>query len=195
VLNSTLSTFLGVVLTPLWVSLMAQGGGHHMDFAHTMANIAQLLLLPFVAGQVLRPWAGAWFARIKAVTGVIDRLIILMLVWTTFSDSVAGGLWTRNGPAVLGVALVGAAMFLLPMLTFSRWAARRLGFDTEDEITAVMCGSKKSMASGVPMAKLLFGSHAALGLVVLPLLIYHQMQLFVCTWLARRYARRLPASS
>ncbi len=194
VLNATLSTFLGVVLTPLWVGLMAQGSGHHMDFAHTMTKIAQLLLLPFLVGQALRPRVGGWFTRIRPVTSVADRLIIVMLVWTTFSDSVAGGLWSRNGPAVLGMALVGVAMFLLPMLTFSRWAARRLGLGIEDEITAVMCGSKKSMASGVPMAKLLFGSHAALGLVVLPLLFYHQMQLFVCTWLARRYARRPTAS-
>lgn len=190
ILNATLSTFLGVVLTPLWVGVMAQGSGRPIEFEHTMLKIAQLLLLPFLCGQLLRPWAGPWFVRVKPLTNVLDRGIILMLVWSTFSDSVTDGLWTKHGPGVLFLTLAGAAAFLFPMLAFSRWAARCLRFPVEDEITTVMCGSKKSMASGVPMAKLLFGAQAPLGLVVLPLMFYHQLQLFVCTMVAKRYARR-----
>lgn len=175
VLNASLSTLLGVFMTPL---------------PDSMLNIAQLLLLPFAAGQVLRRWWGAWFAKVKPYTSIFDRAVILLLVWSSFSDSVADGLWTRHGAELLLITLAGAALFLFPMLWFTRRVARAMGFVVEDEIVAVFCGSKKTLASGVPMAKLLFGGSASLGVIVLPIMFYHQLQLFVCSVLARRYANR-----
>lgn len=190
VLNATLSTLLGVFMTPLLVSWMAGASAHPIDLGHTMLNISQLLLLPFVAGQILRRWVGAWFAKIKPYTSIFDRAVILMLVWSSFSDSVADGLWTRHGAELILITMAGAAVFLFPMLWFTKRVADALGFDVEDEIVAVFCGSKKTLASGVPMAKLLFGGSASLGVIVLPIMFYHQLQLFVCSVLARRYAAR-----
>jgi sodium/bile acid cotransporter 7 len=189
VLNATLSTLLGVFLTPLLVSLVmgAQGG---LDAGATMLKVAQMLLLPFVVGHLLRPWLADWFARAKPFTSVFDRLVIVLMVWAAFSDSVADGLWTRHGPLLLAQAVVGSLVFLFPMLWFTRWVARRLRFSVEDEIVAVFCGSKKTLASGMPMAKLLFGGSAAMGVLVLPIMVYHQIQLFVCAVMARRYAAR-----
>ncbi len=189
VLNATLSTLLGVFLTPLLVSLV-MGGGDAFDVGPTMWKVAQMLLLPFVMGQLLRPVLGAWFARIKPVTTIFDRGVIVLLVWSAFSDSVADGLWSRHGAALLWQATVGAVLFLVPMLVFTRWAARRLKFDVADEIVAVFCGSKKTLASGMPMAKLLFGGQAAMGVLILPIMLYHQIQLLVCAVMARRYASR-----
>ena len=161
-----------------------------------LEQIGFITMAFLIPASFIRAFGGWLSDRLGARQVMYGVLAVSVACATLLALPLHPGVWSFTAVLfVLGVALVGAAMFLLPMLTFSRWAARRLGFDTEDEITAVMCGSKKSMASGVPMAKLLFGSHATLGLVVLPLLIYHQMQLFVCTWLARRYARRLPASS
>ncbi len=74
-------------------------------------------------------------------------------------------------------------------LAITAWAGRAFGFDKADQITIVFCGSKKSLASGIPMAKVLFASHAV-GAIVLPLMLFHQMQLMVCAVLAQRYARR-----
>ena len=190
VLNATLSTLLGVFITPLLVSLVMSGPGHELDVGHTMLKVAQQLLLPFVIGHLLRPWLSAWFTRIKPITTVFDRGVIVLLVWSAFSDSVADGLWTRHGPWLLAQAIVGAAVFLMPMLWVTRRAARALGFDVEDEIVAVFCGSKKTLASGMPMAKLLFGGNAAMGVLILPIMLYHQLQLFVCAVMARRYAAR-----
>ncbi len=89
---------------------------------------------------------------------------------------------------------MGSALFLFPMLWFTRRVARALGFSVEDEIVAVFCGSKKTLASGMPMAKLLFGGSAAMGVLVLPIMLYHQLQLFVCAVMARRYAARAGAA-
>jgi sodium/bile acid cotransporter 7 len=190
IFNATLSTLLGIFLTPLLINLVIGHGGGGLPLGQTMLNVATLLLLPFVAGQVLRPLLGAWFARWKPWTSYVDRGVILLLVLNSFSDSVHDGLWSRHGASLIVYTLAGAALILAIVLWLSHFAARRCGFNTEDEITTVFCGSKKTLASGVPMAKLLFGAHPALGVIVLPIMFYHQLQLFTCSVLAQRYARR-----
>ncbi|MBS1156887.1 MAG: Bile acid:sodium symporter [Proteobacteria bacterium] len=190
IFNATLSTLLGIFLTPLLISLVASHSGGGLALGDAMLNIAKLLLLPFVLGQLLRPFFGTWFARWKPWTSVFDRAVILLLVLVSFSDSVAAGLWQRHGLGLILLTIAGAALFLVTVLLLTRLAARRLGLNVEDEIVAVFCGSKKTLASGVPMAKLLFGAHPALGVIVLPIMFYHQLQLFVCAILARRYATR-----
>lgn len=190
VLNATLSVLLGVWLTPLLVSLLMSSTGQAMALGDTMLKVASMLLLPLVLGQVLRPWVGQAFARIKPFTTAFDRGVIVMLVWVAFSDSVADGLWSRHGPWLLFQAFLGACLFLGPLLAFTTWVARRMRFPIEDEIVAVFCGSKKTLASGMPMAKLLFAGQPAMGVLVLPIMVYHQLQMFACAWLARRYAQR-----
>lgn len=191
VLNATLSTLLGVFITPFLVSLVMSGQGHDLQMGETMLKVAQMLLLPFVLGHLMRPWLGAFFASIKRYTTVFDRGVIVLMVWAAFSDAVADGLWTKHGPVLLIQAFVGAALFLFPMLWFTRKVAQTLGFDLKDEIVALFCGSKKTLASGMPMAKLLFGGSASMGVLILPIMIYHQLQLFVCAVLARRYAEQV----
>ncbi|MDR3413548.1 MAG: bile acid:sodium symporter [Formivibrio sp.] len=190
IFNATLSGLLGIVLTPLLVAAFAGGEGHSLPLLDTVLGIAKLLLLPLVIGQLLRPLLHQWHNRNKRYTNRVDRWVILMLVYTAFSDSVASGLWRNNGIGTLALTFVGAALILVLVLALSTWLARRLGFTVEDEIAAVFCGSKKTMASGVPMAKLLFGANPSLGLILLPIMLYHQLQLFVCSILANRYAKR-----
>jgi len=190
IVNATLSTLIGVVATPVLVSLLIGPAAGSMPLGATIAAIATMLLLPFALGQALRPWLGAWFAKRKAWTNVIDRGVILLLVWVAFSDSVADGLWRDHGLSLLGLTLIVTASLLAFVLWLSRTVSRRLGFSVADEITTVFCGSKKTLASGVPMAGVLFAGHPALGVIVLPLMFYHQLQLLVCSVLAQRYARR-----
>lgn len=190
IFNATLSSILGVVLTPLLVAAFAGGGGPWLSFAESVLSIARLLLLPLALGQLLRPLLQQWHERYRRYTNLLDRWVILMLVYSAFCDSVASGLWRDNGIGMLALAFFGAGLILLVVLALSTWLVRRLAFPVEDEIAAVFCGSKKTMASGVPMAKLLFGAHPSLGLILLPIMLYHQLQLFVCSILASRYAQR-----
>lgn len=191
IFNASLSGLIGIVMTPLLVSLMADTQGMaELPLLDTILGIARMLLLPLVVGQLLRPLLFRWFNRYKAITNKIDKLVILLLVYAAFCDSVAAGLWQNNGVEIIGITLLGAALLLCIVLTVSTFLARRLGFNKEDEITIVFCGSKKTLASGVPMATLLFGALPSLGLIVLPIMFYHQLQLFVCSILAERYARR-----
>ncbi|MBO9328184.1 bile acid:sodium symporter [Achromobacter sp. HZ01] len=185
---ATASNLLGTVLTPLLVALLLhrQGGGHGLADA---GRILLQLLVPFAAGSLLRPWIGAWAQRNNSKLAKVDRSSILLAVYTAFSEAVAQGIW-HTFPAIDMAAMVLVnAVLLGSVLLITTWGARRLGLSKENEITLVFCGSKKSLASGIPLATVLFGT-AQMGVVVLPLMIFHQMQLMVCAVLARRYAER-----
>ena len=157
-----------------------------------MLTITEQLLLPFLAGQLLRPWIGAWVDRHKPMLKIVDQGSILLVVYTAFSESVNEGLWHQLSLESLVALGVLSCVLLAIALGLATFLSRRLGFAREDEITIVFCGSKKSLASGVPMAKVLFAP-GALGMVILPLMLFHQIQLMVCAWLAQRWASQAPA--
>ena len=184
--SASFSNMIGVILTPLLASLVFRG--HHGLSAGSLEDIGLQILLPFVLGQAARPLIGSWLERHHLVTNIFDRGSILVIVYSAFSEGSAAGIWHLVSPASLcAVLALDCAMLGLVILTTS-FASRRLGFSTEEEIAIVFCGSKKSMASGLPMANILFPGQV--GLIVLPLMIFHQVQLFVCATLARRYAAR-----
>ncbi len=189
VFNATLSSLIGMVITPLLVNLWMHTSGHGGSLFDQFLKIAQQLFLPLLLGQVARRWIAGWMARHKRLTTVSDRLVILLIVFNAFSDSARAGLWSQYGWVTLLQTLLLSALLLGCALSLTRFAARRIGFAVEDEIAGVFCGSKKSLAVGVPMAKLLLGD-VPLGLIVLPLMFYHQLQLLVCTLMAKRYAAR-----
>jgi sodium/bile acid cotransporter 7 len=187
--SASFSNLIGIVLTPALVTvfLVTQTGGGVSLVA--VRDIVLQLLVPFVAGQLLRKWIGGFIARHKQVLGYVDRGSILLVVYSAFSEGVVAGIWGRlTIPSLLLLFLTNAAI-LGTVIGSTMWTARRLGFSTEDQIAIVFCGSKKSLASGLPLASVLLPAAAA-GLMVVPLMLFHQMQLMVCAWLARRYAFR-----
>ncbi|TFW31542.1 bile acid:sodium symporter family protein [Massilia horti] len=190
VCSASASNFLGIFITPVLVGLFiargAAAGGSSLD---SVLAIVEELLVPFLAGQFLRPWIGGWVDRNKPMLKFVDQGSILLVVYTAFSASVTEGLWRQLSlPTLIGL-LVFACVLLALALGLSALVSRRLGFSREDEITIIFCGSKKSLASGVPMAKVLFAS-TSLGMIILPLMLFHQIQLMVCAVLAQRWARR-----
>ena len=188
VCSASASSLIGIFLTPVLVSLLLAQHGVGASLDAVRAIVLQLLL-PFVAGQVARRWIGGWIERHKALLGSVDRSSILLVVYTAFSEAVIEGLWQQLPLRAFAGLFVVCAVLLALALVITTVAARRLGFDKADEITIVFCGSKKSLASGIPMARVLFASHAV-GAVVLPLMLFHQMQLMVCAVLAQRYGAR-----
>jgi sodium/bile acid cotransporter 7 len=187
--SASASTLIGVFLTPVLVNSAVAPGGNAVSSFDSITRILLQLMLPFVIGHLLRPWIGAWVKRRSSVLKFVDQGSILLVVYTAFSAAVINGLWKQVSTADLGGLIVICAIMLALVLTVSTWLARKLGFDTPDVITVAFCGSQKSLASGVPMAKILFASQAV-GAIVLPLMLFHQLQLMVCALLARRYAAR-----
>ena len=187
--SASASTMLGVFITPLLVNLIVVPHGAAGASFDAIGRILLQLMVPFMAGHLLRPWIGGWIKRRASVLTLVDRGSILLVVYTAFSAAVIEGLWKQVPMSALAGLLLVCAVLLALALCVTTWASRALGFDKADEITIVFCGSKKSLASGIPMAKVLFASHAV-GAIVLPLMLFHQMQLMVCAVLAQRYARR-----
>ncbi|MEV7542631.1 bile acid:sodium symporter family protein [Streptomyces sp. NPDC089915] len=179
------SSLAGVVLTPLLAGALLGGAGGGFS-ADSLLKIVVQLLLPFLLGQLLRRWVGSFLTRHKKVLGYVDRGSILLVVYAAFSAGMAAGVWHRISLPRLGVLMAVEAVLLAVMLLVTWYGSARLGFGREDRIAIQFAGSKKSLAAGLPMATVLFGAQASLA--VLPLMLFHQMQLMVCAVLARRRA-------
>ncbi|MFB7172359.1 bile acid:sodium symporter family protein [Streptomyces sp. NPDC056254] len=179
------SSLAGIVLTPLLAAALLSGhtGGFSPD---SLLRITLQLLLPFLLGQTLRRWVDGFLTRHRKTLGYVDRGSILLVVYTAFSAGMAAGIWQQVSPLRLGALMLVEAVLLAVMLLVTWYGAARLGFGREDRIAIQFAGSKKSLAAGLPMAGVLFGAQA--GLAVLPLMLFHQMQLMVCAVLARRRA-------
>ncbi|MEE9098857.1 bile acid:sodium symporter family protein [Pseudomonas nitroreducens] len=192
--SASASSLLGVFVTPLLVQLLLGTQGETgMSTLDAIGKITLQLLVPFMAGQLLRPWIGAWVDRHKPVLRYVDQGSILLVVYTAFSAAVIQGLWHQIPlPALAGLTVACCALLALVLIA-TNLLGRYLGFSVEDRITIVFCGSKKSLATGVPMASVLFAS-SSVGVILLPLMLFHQIQLMVCAVLAQRYSQRQEAT-
>lgn len=190
VCSASLSNLLGVFLTPLLVSLLLVTHSDVGSPLDSVGKIALQLFAPFVLGHLLRPWIGSWVTRWHRLLSFTDRGTVLLIVYVAFSASVVEGLWSHVPSAALGGLFAVTILILMLALWLTTWLSRRLGFNREDEIAIVFCGSKKSLASGVPIANILFAGNPALGMILLPVMLFHQIQLMACAVLAQRYARR-----
>lgn len=184
------SSLIGIFVTPALVSLVVTGevAAARSPWA-TIGDIVLQLLVPFVAGQLSRRWIARRLERHRQVLRFVDQGSILLVVYMAFSEAVNEGLWHRVPLSALGALVVVDAVLLGAALAVTAWVGKRLHFDRADRITIIFCGSKKSLASGVPMAKVIFSAHMV-GAVVLPLMLFHQIQLMVCAALAQRWGAR-----
>ena len=180
------SSLLGVFVTPLLVGLLM--GSTSVGFSgQAVVDLCIQLLLPFALGQALRFKLAPALNKHKSLIGYMDRLSILFIVYVSFSHGTVTGLWSPLNPGLFLILCLACAVILALALLLTNRAALWLGFDRADRIAIVFCGSKKSLASGVPMANIIFPAAIASG-IILPLMIFHQMQLMVCAYIARHWA-------
>lgn len=195
VFNATLSGLLGMIITPAMISFVSAAGPTNFSVIDAMKDIALTLLAPFAAGQIVRPLIGKLLATHKWFLSRLDRSVILLIVFSSFATSTAGGVWSQFTFVQFAVTVCFVIAFLALALTFTTFAARKLGLSREDEVSTVFCGSTKSLANGAPIAQILFVGSPSMGLIMLPLMLYHQLQLIVCAVLAQRYARAAEAEA
>lgn len=189
--SASASNLIGMFLTPMLVGLLitSQANQQGVSQLDAIINIVSMLFLPFVLGQLFRTKVFPYIKRYPVLVKVVDQGSILLVVYAAFSEAVIEGIWHQVSLSVLAI-LVGLCCLLLAiMMLLLTYGSRAMGFNKEDEITIVFCGSKKTLASGVPMAKILFAAHP-MGMLVLPIMLFHQIQLMVCGILAARYAAR-----
>lgn len=190
VFNATLSSLVGIFITPFWVAFVLKAQGEVLPLTGVITDLLLWLVLPLALGQLSRPWLAAFVHRHKKMIHVVDRGVILLIVYTSFCDSVVSGVWSGKGWDVLVLTVtVSAALFFVVLFAVNA-VCRGLKFSEEDRIAGVFCGSKKSLAAGVPMAQILFAGNPGLSLILLPLIVYHAFQLIICAWLAKRWGER-----
>lgn len=188
------SNILGIFLSPLLAGWLLHTAGVQLSFG-VFRDIVLQLLAPFLLGQLLRPWIGAWIQRHKQILGYADRGSILLIIYVAFSKGMVDHIWRPIGIGDLIVLFALLAVLLALALWITVLASRRiLRLEVEDEIVLQFCGSKKSLASGLPIASVIFAG-PQLGVILLPLMLFHQLQLVVCAILARRYAARAESRS
>jgi sodium/bile acid cotransporter 7 len=186
--SASASSVIGIFLTPVLVSLLLSS---HIGSGSAWITIGEILLqlfVPFVGGQLLRPWIGGWLERNGKIVGIVDQGSILLIVYSAFSAAVAEGLWHKVPPSALAGLLAADSVVLAAALVVTGIISKWLGFERADRVTIIFCGSKKSLSQGITMAKIIFSSHAV-GPAVLPLMLFHQIQLMVCATLAQRWGR------
>lgn len=191
--SASASSVIGIFFTPVVVSLVLSS---HVGSGSAWITVGEILLqlfVPFVFGQLVRPWIGGWLDRNESLVGMIDQGSILLIVYSAFSAAVDKGLWHEVAPSALAGLLFADGVLLAAALITTGLISKWLGFERADRVTIIFCGSKKSLSQGITMAKVIFASHAV-GPAVLPLMLFHQIQLMVCAALAQRWGRRAEQS-
>jgi len=188
VCSASFSSLIGIFLTPVLVGIFVVPHGGHISF-EAVTKIFLQLLLPFIVGHLMRPLIGKFIDKHKATLKYVDQSSILLVVYTAFSAAVIEGLWKNTPISTLFGVIVATSLLLCIALLITWQTGKRLGFSKADQITILFCGSKKSLATGAPMAKVLFAS-SAVGAIVLPVMVFHQIQLMLCAMIAQHYARR-----
>ena len=184
--SASFSSLAGIVVTPVLIALLAHG--QSTLSAASVGEIVLQLLVPFLLGQLARRWIVDWLLAHRTVTAIVDRGSILLVVYTAFSAGMVAGSWHQlNLPRFAGLIVVDVALLAIALAT-TWFVGGRLGFDIPDRITIMFCGSKKSLSAGISMAGVLFAGHD-IGLIVLPLMLFHQIQLMAGASLARRLGR------
>ena len=187
VVGAAVSNLLGIILTPALVALVLGAASGVAIGSDTIVRIATMLLLPFALGQMAQGWLGSWALRQKAMLSFFDRLVILIAVYVAFAGAVNSGSLSALDLGTMA-ALCALLGLLLAFAFAGAWCLGGvIGLDRADRISLVFAGAQKSIATGAPMAAILFGASA--GLIVLPAIIYHMAQLLLSAPLAARFAR------
>jgi solute carrier family 10 (sodium/bile acid cotransporter), member 7 len=190
VCSASFSNLIGMFITPILVSVFILGQSQHdFDPTQSILQITLLLLVPFILGQILRPWIFPYMQKMPKIVKVFDQGSILMVVYGAFSSAVVAGLWQQVSLSTLLLLIFVCSVLLTVVMLLALFIPKWLGFSTADQRTIFFCGSKKTLASGVPMAQILFIGQP-LGMIVLPIMLFHQIQLMVCGIIANYWAKQ-----
>lgn len=189
--SASASNIFGMFITPFLVSIFIthnlQSSGH-ANSGNAALQIIMLLLVPFILGQLCRKKLFPFIKKHASVVKMTDQSSILMVVYSAFSAAVTEGIWHQVSIWTLINLIIICCVLLAMVMLLLRFSSKKLGFNRQDQITILFCGSKKTLASGVPMAKIIFAG-LPFGLILLPLMLFHQIQLIVCGILASHFAK------
>ncbi len=189
IFNASLSGLIGIVVTPLWMSIF-MSGNNEFEFLNVVQKLFLQVLLPLIIGLFLQSSFGSYARKNAAKISFFDKSVIVLIVYASFSSAFSSGLFTTVGAVdLLKLFLLVSLLFFVVYFGIGQ-LCKWLGFSVEDRITAKFCGTKKSLVHGSVMVKIIFGSGAGNALFLLPIMLYHILQLLVIAVFAERYGQR-----
>jgi solute carrier family 10 (sodium/bile acid cotransporter), member 7 len=190
IFNASVSSLIGILITPLWMGLFLDIAETGTDLTSTVIKLSLQILLPVILGFLFHKRLGGFVANNQKKLKNFDQAIILLIVFTAFSESFAKKMFAGNSLADfiwIGLAMAGLFVLIMTIMwVISKW----LGFVQADTITVLFCGSKKSLVQGAVMGKVLFPDPLIFGIVLLPLMMYHSLQLLMGSAIAERFAAK-----
>lgn len=190
IFNASISSLIGVFVTPLLMAWYLHATGGSIALGDVILKLVVIVILPLVAGQLVRPFLLSFVEKHKVIVKVADRAVILAIVYNAFCDSVVAGVWSGQSPTLLIEMIVGVGLLFAVVYWLIGVFCRVARFDHADTTAVLFCGSKKSLATGLPIAKVMFGAVPQLSLIITPIMIYHFLQLVVIGFIAGRRAAR-----
>jgi solute carrier family 10 (sodium/bile acid cotransporter), member 7 len=191
IFNASISGILGILITPFWMGLFLATQSPGVDFTNVTMQLITQIILPVVGGLLLHRYFAGWVNRHKSKLAIFDKIIILLIVYESFSQSFMAGIFSGVSWSILAGLGIAVIILFFTVMYFTRFLARILNFSREDRITLIFAGSKKSLVHGSVFAAVLFSGISGAGIYLLPIMIYHAYQLFYISVVARRMSKEI----
>ncbi len=190
IFNASISGLIGIVITPLWMGLFLQQTTTEFDLGTIYIKLATEILLPVILGIILQRYLGKYAAKYNKQLTIFDKSIILLVIYKSFSESFEEKVFTSV--KIMDLILIFTVDMVLFFVVYSLigFLSRKLQFNKEDQITAQFCGTKKSLVHGTVFSKILFPSTISIGIILLPLMLFHAFQIFIISILASKLGTR-----
>lgn len=190
ILNASISGLIGILITPIWMGIFLTAKYGNFDFSNILLRMIVEIVTPVLLGAILRPWLLKWTKKHLSRLSLLDKVVVLLIVYKSLSDSINKGLFAQVGGFNILIITVLVMILFIVVLVILYWVAKRVGFNENDRITFIFCGSMKSLIHGTVFSNVLFGSLTTAGIMLIPIMIYHSLQIFVISLIASRYSNR-----
>lgn len=189
IFNASLSGLIGIFATPIWLAFILEETTN-FDFLEVLQKLCLQIIVPLVLGLFFQRFIGKWAKRHGKQLSLFDKTTIILIIYTSFSNSFSSNIFeTVEWQDLLKMALIVLTLFFVVFFSLAG-VGNLVKLNTEDKIAAQFCGTKKSLVHGSVMVRVIFGSTANSGLILLPIMLYHSVQLILVAWFAEKYRKR-----
>jgi Predicted Na+-dependent transporter len=186
IFNASISGLIGIMITPLWMGFFLEQQAGDFELTDVYIKLLTEILLPVILGLLLNRFLGKYAVRYGSYLTLFDKSVILLIIYKSFVHSFEDNVFSSVGIQDFALIYVGVLGMFFLVYFFIGFIADKLKFNREDKITAQFCGTKKSLVHGTVFSKILFPATMPMGIILLPLMLFHASQIFIISVLATR---------